>query len=286
MRERRKVRIGERHRQVELQVLGQRIDLAGDGKRGGGVHLAVQVHRGRALLLRRQALDRAAQFLHVKVAMRLNGLVDKMERGVLQHQRAELDRELGGFRRRRGCRGRRGSWGCGRGRSSGGAIRCRLRQDRLEIRALVRADDDAGLEAAPLDLLHLQLIGLQIKVNAAHVERVPLHEFLEEHLVGGGQVGEAHFAGELQQRGAAAGRRVAHPATGVESSAGEGEAHLFVQIRLERAQVEVAHGQLHVGHGRCNLRRALHGHRAGLVQPRRQRRGDRAHCLRCSALSR
>jgi hypothetical protein len=50
--------------------------------------------------------------------------------------------------------------------------------------------------------------------------------------------------------------------------------HLFVQIRLERAQVEVAHGQPHISHGWCNLCRALDGHRAGLVQPQRQRRGD------------
>ena len=230
--------------------LASGLTLPVDGKRGSRVHLAVQVHRGRALLLRRQALDRAAQFLHVKVAMRLDGLVDQME---ARHSPARARRAGLGTRRfspvpwlQRAPR-KQGLW---RGRSSGGAIRCLLRQDRLEIRALVRSDDDTGLEAAPLDLLHLQLIGLQIKVNAAHLEALPLHEFLEEHLVGGGQVGEAHFAGELHERGAAAGRRVARAATGIESPAGEAEAHLFVQIRLERAQVEVAHGQLHVGHRR------------------------------------
>ena len=69
---------------------------------------------------------------------------------------------------------------------------------------MVWPDDDAGLEAAPFNLLHLQLVGLQIQVDAGHVERVPLHEFLEERLVGGDEVGAAEVALELEQRGAGA----------------------------------------------------------------------------------
>jgi hypothetical protein len=136
--------------------------------------------------------------------MRLNRFVDKMERGVFEYQRTELDWELGGFRRRPACRGHRGSRGCGGARSNRRAIRYFLRQNHFEIRALVRPDDNTSLQAAPLDLLHLELIGLQIKVDAGHVELVPLHEFLEQHLVSGGQIGEAHFAGELQHRSTAA----------------------------------------------------------------------------------
>src|ERR1035441_146335 len=98
------VRVREGDRQVELQVLGQRIDFARNGKRRGGVHLAAESDSGRALLLRRQSLDRAAKLLHVKSTVRLNRLVGEMERGVLQRERAKLNRELVCFRGRRSLR--------------------------------------------------------------------------------------------------------------------------------------------------------------------------------------
>src|ERR1019366_4446806 len=134
----------------------------------------------------------------------------EMERGVLQHERAKLNRELVCFRGRRSLGG------------SGGSPTRLFRQDSLEIRAVVRSNDDAGLEAAPIDLLHMQLVGLQVQVDAAHAERIPLHEFLEEHLVSGDEVGEAKPACELDQRGTAAGRSIAQASLCVESSAGNG----------------------------------------------------------------
>src|ERR1039458_5733497 len=43
-----KVRVRESDRQVQVEVLGQRIDFAGNGERRGRVHLATEIDRGRA----------------------------------------------------------------------------------------------------------------------------------------------------------------------------------------------------------------------------------------------
>ena len=62
---------------------------------------------------------------------------------------------------------------------------------------MVRSDDDAGLEAAPFDFLHLQLVGLHVQVNTGDVQRIPLHEFLKQHLVGGDEVSEVRLPANL-----------------------------------------------------------------------------------------
>src|SRR5208283_2447072 len=95
-----------------------------------------------------QTFDGAAEFLDIEEAVRLDGLVGKMEGGFVNNKARQGDGEVQ-------AGGRTGRSGGGRRRVGGGGA---LGQDGQQIDLVVGLHEDAGAQAAQFDLLHVQLI--------------------------------------------------------------------------------------------------------------------------------
>ena len=125
-RDRREPDVVEQNRQIDEQILRERIDLSRDGERRIAVDLALEINRGNSVQFGGQSPDAAVELLDRRRYVRLDGFVGEPKRRVVNDHFADL--HLKAVRRRRRRVGRAGS-----GFGGGWRVRCRLGGGRTRV---------------------------------------------------------------------------------------------------------------------------------------------------------